>query len=102
MVAIVWIRRSMRKYDNKALVRASEEHDAVIPFYVVDDSYFDTETLGYPRVRFWRDSLEELSEIIADEGNKLVVRKGKPLKQLKEIIDETGAEEIYFNRDYTP
>jgi deoxyribodipyrimidine photo-lyase len=93
----------MREYDNKAIVNASKEHDEVIPFYVVDDDYFETADLGYPRVKFWHDSLKELKQIISDqEGKKLVVRKGEALEQLAKIVDETGAEKVYFNRDYSP
>ena len=102
MTAIAWIRRSLREYDNTALVEATKEHDKVIPFYVVDDDYFENAELGYPRVKFWHDSLKELSEKLADDGKELVVRKGKPVEQLKKIVEETGADKIYFNRDYSP
>jgi deoxyribodipyrimidine photo-lyase len=102
MTAIVWIRRSLRKYDNTALVEASKKYDEVIPFYVIDDEYFETAELGYPRVKFWHDSLVDLKESLQDEGRDLVVRKGKPVEQLKKIIEESGAEAVYFNRDYSP
>ncbi len=101
MTAIVWIRRSLREYDNTALVEASKEHEEVIPFYVVDEEYFSEASLGYPRVKFWRESLIELKESLQDSGQDLVVRKGKTIKQLRKIIGETGAEELYFNRDYS-
>jgi len=101
MTAIVWIRRSMRKYDNKALAKASQESDGIIPFYVVDDEYFKSQELGYPRVRFWRESLKELKQSFPND-QRLVVRKGKPIEQLEKLIDETDADKLYFNRDYTP
>ena len=102
MTAIVWIRRSLRVYDNKALVEASKEHDEVIPFYVIDDEYFEGQKLGYPRVKFWHDSLVDLKNNLQDQENDLVVRKGKPVEQLEKLIKETGAEAVYFNRDYSP
>lgn len=102
MTAIVWLRRSMREYDNTALVEASREHEEVIPFYIIDDDYFRKTDLGYPRVKFWRDSLEELRQNLREDGKDLVIRKGKPIEQLKQIVDETGADKLYFNRDYTP
>lgn len=102
MVAIVWIRRSMRVEDNTALVRASRNHDRVVPFYVIDEDYFDTETLGYPRVRFWRESLEELKQVLEERGCDLVIRKGKPVNQVSKIVDEIDADAVYFNRDYSP
>ena len=101
MTAIVWIRRSMREHDNTALVEASKEHEEVIPFYVVDDNYFGNADLGYPRVKFWRESLIEFKEDLQEKNKDLVIKKGNPIEQLKKLIEETGAEKIYFNRDYS-
>ncbi|MFB6241621.1 MAG: deoxyribodipyrimidine photo-lyase [Candidatus Nanosalina sp.] len=103
MTAIVWIRRSLREHDNRALIEASREHGEVIPFYVVDENYFSKAELGYPRVRFWRESLKELKENLSSQEEKdLVIRKGKPLKQLRKIIEEADADAVYHNRDYSP
>lgn len=102
MTAIAWLRRSMRFYDNTALVEASRHHDDVVPFYVVDDDYFDTAELGYPRVRFWHDALEELRTVLEENGTGLVVRQGTPFEELQEIVEETDADEVFFNRDYSP
>ncbi|MFB6203902.1 MAG: deoxyribodipyrimidine photo-lyase [Candidatus Nanohaloarchaea archaeon] len=102
MTAIVWIRRSMRQRDNTALVEASKEHEEIIPFYVVDDEYFSGETLGYPRVKFWRESLKELKQSMKEDGKDLVVRKGKPIEELERIVDEADADAVHFNRDYSP
>jgi deoxyribodipyrimidine photo-lyase len=101
MTAIAWIRRSMRENDNTALVEASREHEEVIPFYVVDEKYFRNAPLGYPRVRFWRESLKEFREKLQEKGKNLIVRKGDPVEQLKKIVGETEADKIYFNRDYS-
>lgn len=102
MTAIVWIRRSLREHDNTALVKASRQHDEIVPFYVIDDDYFENTILGYPRVKFWHDSLNELEEILDKDGKKLVVRKGHPLEELQEIVAETDANAIYYNRNYSP
>jgi deoxyribodipyrimidine photo-lyase len=93
----------MREHDNTALVKASENHDEVIPFYVIDDDYFENATLGYPRVKFWHDSLTELKQILRDQDDKkLVIRQGKPLEKLQELVEETDADKLYYNRDYSP
>ncbi|MFB6204069.1 MAG: deoxyribodipyrimidine photo-lyase [Candidatus Nanohaloarchaea archaeon] len=102
MTAIVWIRRSMREHDNTALVEASRAHDRIIPVYIIDEDYFSKQTLGYPRVKFWHDSLAEFRESMEEKDRDLVVRKGKPVDELEKIIEETGADELYFNRDYSP
>lgn len=102
MAAIAWLRRSLRVEDNTALVEAAKEHDRVIPFYVIDEDYFAREQFGYPRVKFWHDSLLELREKLQDRGNDLVVAKGEPIEQLKDIIEHAGTDALYFNRDYSP
>lgn len=103
MTAIVWIRRSLRENDNTALVEASRKHEKVIPFYVVDEEYFSNIELGYPRVKFWRETLENFKQDMdSREGKGLVVREGKPIEQLKKIVEETDADALYYNRDYTP
>ena len=103
MTAIVWIRKSLREFDNTALVKASKEHDQVIPFYVVDDKYFETSDLGYPRINFWHEALESFKENLSGQESKdLVIRKGKPLEQLKKLAKEVDADAVFHNRDYTP
>ncbi|QKQ97988.1 deoxyribodipyrimidine photo-lyase [Candidatus Nanohaloarchaea archaeon] len=103
MTAIVWIRRSLREHDNTALVEALEEHERVIPFYVVDENYFSNAALGYPRVKFWHDSLEELKDNLANQEQKdLVIREGSPVDELEKIVEEADADAVYHNKDYSP
>ncbi|MFB6180885.1 MAG: deoxyribodipyrimidine photo-lyase, partial [Candidatus Nanohalobium sp.] len=101
MTAIAWIRRSLRQRDNTALVEASHEHEEVVPFYVIDENYFEKAELGFPRVKFWNESLTELKQNLQEDGKDLIVGKGEPVKQLKKIVEEAGADKIYFNRDYS-
>lgn len=101
MTAIVWIRRTLREYDNTALVEASKEHDEIIPFYVIDNNYFETADLGYPRVKFWRDSLENFRKNLQKDGKNLVIRKGDAIEQLEKLIERTDADKLYFNKDYS-
>jgi len=102
VTAIVWIRRSLREYDNTALIEAAKKHEEVIPFYVVDKNYFETAELGYPRVKFWRDSVKELKTRLQEDGKDLVIRHGKPLEQLEKLSEELNIDKVYFNRDYSP
>ncbi|MCJ7479178.1 MAG: DNA photolyase family protein [Candidatus Nanohaloarchaeota archaeon QJJ-7] len=102
MTAIAWIRREMRIEDNTALIEAAKEHREVVPFYVIDEELFRKKELGYPRVKFWHDSLLELEEMFEDRGWDLVVRKGKPLEEIEKVVEEAGVDEVFYNTDYTP
>ncbi len=102
MSAIVWIRRSLREYDNTALVEASKKHENLIPLYIVDDKYFQKASLGYPRVKFWHSALQNFKRQLKEKEKDIIVRKGNPVEELNKIIEETSAEKLYFNRDYSP
>ncbi|MDY6776783.1 MAG: deoxyribodipyrimidine photo-lyase [Candidatus Nanohaloarchaea archaeon] len=107
MTAIAWLRREMRVHDNTALVEAARDHDEVVPLYVVDEDYFengdaDYLELGYPRVKFWHESLKELRSLLGKRGADLVVRQGSPVEELKRVVEEAEADAVYVNEDYTP
>ncbi|MDY6769334.1 MAG: deoxyribodipyrimidine photo-lyase, partial [Candidatus Nanohaloarchaea archaeon] len=102
MTAIAWLRRAMRVPDNTALVRAAEEHDAVVPVYVVDTDLFADRALGYPRVRFWHGALHDLQDQLDEHGSRLVVRHGTPVEELRAVVDAADADAVFYNRDYTP
>ncbi len=102
MTVVSWIRRSLRDFDNTSIKKASREDDEVVPFYCVDTDYFREEELGYPRVKFWRDSLKSLKERMDEKGKDLVVRKGNPVEKLEKVVEETNANKVVVNQDYTP
>ncbi|MDY6777055.1 MAG: deoxyribodipyrimidine photo-lyase [Candidatus Nanohaloarchaea archaeon] len=102
MTGIVWLRRALRQQDNTALVTAAAQHDSVLPCYIIDTSIFNNATLGYPRVRFWHDALADLQERMERQNHPLCIRQGNPADELAALVDETGADTLYFNRDYTP
>ncbi|MDY6764144.1 MAG: deoxyribodipyrimidine photo-lyase, partial [Halobacteria archaeon] len=56
----------------------------------------------YPRVKFWHDSLTELKQDLVSQDKTLVIRRGKPVRVLREIVEEVGADTVYYNRDYSP
>ncbi|MDY6775419.1 MAG: deoxyribodipyrimidine photo-lyase [Halobacteria archaeon] len=100
---VVWIRRSLRRYDNTALVEAAERHDEVVPVYVVDDALLNSESIGGKRLKFWHDSLRSLEESFGSrDGERLVVRRGDPVEEVRAVCEEVDAERIYYNNSYTP
>ncbi len=103
MTVIAWVRRSLREHDNTSIRKASESSEEVVPFYCVDKKYFSEADLGFPRVKFWRDSLVEFKENLEEQkGKKMVLRHGKPVEELKKLVEESGADKIVVNQDYTP
>ncbi|MGB1288024.1 MAG: deoxyribodipyrimidine photo-lyase, partial [Aggregatilineales bacterium] len=99
---IHWFRRDLRLRDNLALHAAIESDVPVIPLFIYDPVILDSERVGAPRLAFWMNALESLDESLRAYETWLLVRQGKPLEVLQELIEKTKARALYFNRDYSP
>ncbi len=99
--SIVWFRRDLRVDDNPAL-RAAAARGAVLPVYI----YAPREDGPWPAgaaSRAWlHESLTRLAERLEQLGLKLNVFRGDSLEVLKQLIGETGADGLYYNRLYEP
>ena len=100
--ALLWFRRDLRLTDNPALRAALDRHDQVIPVYVAD---FDAEQPWQPGAasRWWlHHSLTALQRDLKQRGSSLTIREGRSLPALRQVISETGATAVYWNRLYEP
>ncbi|MFT4520880.1 MAG: deoxyribodipyrimidine photo-lyase [Halioglobus sp.] len=99
---IFWYRQDLRTHDLPGLRAAAATGQPIIPCYILDDV-----TPGHWRMgsasRWWlHHSLQSLAEDIRDLGGRLVTRRGSTLQVLTELLEETGALEIYCTRMYEP
>ncbi len=96
---IVWLRKDLRIADNPALAAAAATDRPVIPLYIHDDD-------GPPRPigaasAWWLDkSLRALGAALRTVGAHLTLRRGDSLTSLLDIVQETGATGVYWNRLY--
>jgi deoxyribodipyrimidine photo-lyase len=100
--AIVWFRRDLRLTDNPALRTAVARHERIVPVFIAD---FAAEAAWAPGAasRWWlHHSLTRLDGALADRGAALTIRQGASLAELRRLIEETGAEAVYWNRLYEP
>jgi len=96
---IVWFREDLRLTDNPALRHAAESGGPVVALYILDQT---------PGVRapgaaslWWLDkSLTSLAQSLEKLGNRLTLRKGVAAEVLDEVISETGANCVLWNRLY--
>ncbi len=103
MSAVIhWFRRDLRLHDNTALQAALESGQTVIPLFVFDPAILKSQRTGAPRLKFMLRSLEALDHTLHQYDTKLLIRQGSPAKIIPALIEETGAQALYFNRDYTP
>ncbi|MAU11347.1 MAG: deoxyribodipyrimidine photolyase [Anaerolineaceae bacterium] len=102
MTVIHWFRRDLRLQDNIALHHAIDSGQAVIPVFIFDDRLLTSPRVGAPRVKFMLKALHSLNDALAKYDAQLVIRRGDPVSVLSELVEKTGAEAVYFNKDYSP
>ncbi len=96
---IVWFRRDLRLSDHPALSAAAQSGRPIIPVFILDEL-----VQGLGRAPKWRLGLglELLSQSLSQLGSRLIPRRGDALEQLRQIIAETGAQDVYWSRAYDP
>ena len=97
---IVWFRQDLRLADNPALLAAGATGRPLIPLYIWD------EAPAWPpggASKWWlHGSLEKLAAALAKRGAPLTLRRGQAAAALDQVIAETGAGGVYWNRCYEP
>src|SRR5579863_2403061 len=100
--SLVWFRHDLRLDDNPALAGAIERGSPVIPVFV----WAPQEEGAWPHgaaSRWWlHQSLQRLDGDLRGRGARLIIREGQSLSQLQQLIDETGADAVFWNRRYEP
>jgi deoxyribodipyrimidine photo-lyase len=97
MPAIWWIRRDLRLTDNAAL-HAALEADSVLPVFIIDPAF----SRSSPRRKnFLYEGLHALDKDLRACGSYLVVRTGKPVEVLSQLVRDTNAKVIFAEDDFT-
>ncbi len=97
MKVILWHRRDLRIIDNLALLEASKI-GTVIPVFVLDKVFFESNVYCKSRLFFLKESLVDLQNQYRKLGTKLVIMEGDPLEVLKKFSTGESAK-VYFNQD---
>jgi len=99
---IHWFRRDLRLTDNTALHAASRDAEIVVPVYIVSEWKHEHRWTGPARQEFLCGCLESLSKNLHHIGSRLIIRHGQAFNVLQQLVTETGASAVYFNRDPDP
>ncbi|MBS1246669.1 MAG: deoxyribodipyrimidine photolyase [Proteobacteria bacterium] len=100
--ALVWFRRDLRLADNDALTHALMTALRVVPVYIHAPEE-DGDWAAGVASRWWlHHSLVALSESLAQRGSRLVIRRGPSVTALRQLIRDTCATLVCFNRLYEP
>jgi len=102
MTAIVWFRSDLRLTDNPAFLAALASHESIIPVYIwAPDELAPWQPGGASRC-WLHHSLAGLDDSLRQRGSQLILRQGDSQSALKQLIAETGATAVYWNRLYEP
>jgi deoxyribodipyrimidine photo-lyase len=99
--ALVWFRDDLRIADNPALYHARESGKPVICLYIFEEN----ETLlplGGASKWWLHHSLKALNEELKKLGGSLILRRGQAEEILKDVLENSGADCVYWNRRYEP
>lgn len=98
----LWFRHGLRLHDNPAL------HDALrdlagapfFPVFVFDGETAGTKLVGYNRMRYLLEALEDLNRQFQRSGGKLIMVKGQPEAVFRRLREEFGTIADLLRRQY--
>jgi deoxyribodipyrimidine photo-lyase len=100
--AILWLRRDLRLTDNPALNAALAHGGPVLPLYI-DAPESEAPWAPGGASRWWlHHSLAALDQALRQRGTSLLIARGQPLQVLRALCRETGADAVFWNRQYEP
>jgi len=100
--SLVWFRLDLRLADNPALIAAVSRGAPVVPVFIWAPEEEGPWSPGAAS-RWWlHHSLLALEAELRAAGSRLVIRRGPSLETLRQLIQETGAKALFWNRRYEP
>ncbi|MFZ9683751.1 MAG: deoxyribodipyrimidine photo-lyase, partial [Cephaloticoccus sp.] len=99
---LVWFRRDLRVADNPALHAAESSGAPVVPIYIRDDAA-ESDWPDGGASRWWlHHALVQMAASLRERGSRLILRQGDAATVLREVIKESGAASVHWNRRYEP
>jgi deoxyribodipyrimidine photo-lyase len=97
--AIIWFRRDLRLADNPALQASMADGHLPVAVYIHDEPDPDWQ-IGAASAWWLHHSLVALKQALQQLGSDLLILNGDAQQQLSKLVDQTGAEAVYWNRCY--
>ena len=100
---LCWFRRDLRSCDHAALYQALKNSRQVYCVFVFDSDILEPVTdRADRRVEFIWHSVRELQRALESLGGGLIIRHGSAVAEIPALMEELGADALYFNHDYEP
>lgn len=97
---IVWLRDDLRLDDNPALATAASLPDPMTVVYILDEVSPGIRPLGGAAKWWLHHSLSALSADLEAKGSRLLLRRGGAATVIRELVEQTGARAVHWNRRY--
>jgi deoxyribodipyrimidine photo-lyase len=94
---LVWLQRDLRLADNPALHAAAHASDRVIPVFIWSPDDHGAWSPGRASRWYISESLRALDSELRDRGSRIILRAGPAREVLSELVDEIGADAVYWN-----
>lgn len=102
-IAICWLRRDLRLFDNAALYHALNSRFPVLVVFIFDPKIlFTLPHREDRRLAFIHRQLEKINAQLSTYDSSLLVVHEVPKKAFKKLIFEYPVREVYTNNDYEP
>ena len=99
---LIWFRQDLRLQDNPALMAAIARGGPIVPLYILDDVGEGRWPMGGAS-RWWlHRSLASLDGSLRKRGSSLILARGESASVLRQIVQDTGAGAVVWNRRYEP
>ncbi|NEP62541.1 MAG: DASH family cryptochrome [Symploca sp. SIO2G7] len=106
MRILLWFRNDLRLHDHEPLHRALEQQADIIPVYCFDPRQFDQTSFGFPktgtyRAQFLLESVADLQNSLRVKGSDLIIRHGRPEKEIPSIANALQVDAVYWHEEVT-
>ena len=102
MTTLLLFGRDLRLADNPALSAAVARGAPVIPAYLHDPQEAGAWAPGAASLWWLHHSQDSLAHGLTRAGSRLILRKGAALREIPRLVQETGADAVFWNRRYEP
>jgi len=100
--SLVWFRQDLRVADNPALWAAVERGGPVIPVFIWAPEEAGRWPPGAASRGWLHASLTALGAELEKRGSRLIFRRGPTGEALDDLLAESGATTVFFNRRFEP
>ncbi|AER56357.1 Deoxyribodipyrimidine photo-lyase [Pseudoxanthomonas spadix BD-a59] len=101
-IALVWFRSDLRLADNPALHAALEAGFDPVPVYIHAPHEEGRWAPGAASNAWRHRSLKALDLALRQRGSRLLVRRGDSAMVLQQLIEQSRAQALFWNRKYEP